>query len=279
MTPEPSTSHIGIGATEDLSLRVSIATLVRVLFEDPRDRELILALERKATLLENEGRRFVDVKAQPFGGAIQIRDLGALQRLIGDFHFDSEQSRSEQDFRLFVRPSAWEVLRGFCLQQFRQSEDAVLDLDPGRELVEEFAETLGVSLKSDQMSYKPVGTIIENTPSPTENIYTRNALTVRLYQIFETHIFDPYLIEVMLMNSERYSDRELEQLALENFRSGGPGWGNTVLTLPLNQVSTCYLDVSPEDRNRPVSFWGYRMDETVAAILEDIPVPKYDSSS
>ena len=37
----------GIGATDELSLRLSVATLVRVLFENPKDRELMLALERK----------------------------------------------------------------------------------------------------------------------------------------------------------------------------------------------------------------------------------------
>jgi hypothetical protein len=43
--PEPS------GAAGKLSLRVSVATLVRVLFEHPLDGELMLALERKATVL------------------------------------------------------------------------------------------------------------------------------------------------------------------------------------------------------------------------------------
>ena len=37
----------GIGATNELSLRVSVAMLVRVLFKNPRDGEWMLALERK----------------------------------------------------------------------------------------------------------------------------------------------------------------------------------------------------------------------------------------
>ena len=36
----------GIGATDELSLRVSVATLVRVLFEHTGDGDLMLALER-----------------------------------------------------------------------------------------------------------------------------------------------------------------------------------------------------------------------------------------
>jgi hypothetical protein len=66
-------SKIGIGATNELSFRVSVATLVRVLFENPDDGELMLALEHKATLLENEamlpGRRLSRL------GAIRIHGL------------------------------------------------------------------------------------------------------------------------------------------------------------------------------------------------------------
>ena len=61
----------GIGATPDLSLRVSVATLVRVIFENPANGEWMLALERKATLQNTE----VEVKSHPFGGAIRILDV------------------------------------------------------------------------------------------------------------------------------------------------------------------------------------------------------------
>jgi hypothetical protein len=50
---KPNHDEIGVGATQDLSLRVSAATLVRVLFENPGDGNLMLALERKATILSN----------------------------------------------------------------------------------------------------------------------------------------------------------------------------------------------------------------------------------
>src|SRR5688500_121371 len=40
-------SEVGIGATDELSLRVSVAALVRVLFEHPDDGTLMLAIERK----------------------------------------------------------------------------------------------------------------------------------------------------------------------------------------------------------------------------------------
>jgi hypothetical protein len=97
----PNAQEIPIGATDELSLRVSVATLVRVLFRNPNNDELMLALERRATLRQPEGEGAVRIKSQPFGGAIRIFDLRAVRDVLGDFHFDSERSRAEQDFRIF----------------------------------------------------------------------------------------------------------------------------------------------------------------------------------
>ena len=184
----------GVGATKELSLRVSVATLVRVLFENPRDGDLMLALERKATLHTDGNGHVIEVKSQPFGGAIRIRDLRILRDLIGDFHFDSERSRSEKDFRIFIRPSDWEVVREFCLQHFKRIDDPVLETDPGRELAEEFADALKISLKPDQYIHKPVGTVIEHNAAPAENIHTKGYLTARVYRIFEAYISDSSLV-------------------------------------------------------------------------------------
>src|SRR5688572_10585504 len=151
MTPKPFEKiNFGIGATQELSLRVSVATLVRVLFAHPKDGDLILALERKAALLQAESGRTVEVKAQPFGGAIRIHDLRMLRDLIGDFHFDSEEAHFERDFRIFIRPSSWETVQQFCLDHLTNANDPVLETDPSRELAEEFAAALKISLKPDQ---------------------------------------------------------------------------------------------------------------------------------
>jgi hypothetical protein len=77
------------------------------------------------------------------------------------------------------------------------------------------------------------------------------------------------------MNSERYSNDSLRDLALEDARRGGKGWSNTVLTLPLHQISAFYETTLPEARNKPISFQDHILDETVAAVLEDVTVPKY----
>jgi len=265
----PMKHNPGIGATPDLSLRVSVATLVRVIFENPTNGDWMLALERKATLHETK----VEVKLQPFGGAIRILDLNALHDLIGDFHFDSE--RSEQDFRLFIRPSSWSVLREFCIQHLSRVDDPIIETDPTRELVEEFADALKINLQPEQYVSKPVATVVEDEATPTENIHARGIPTVRVYRIFEAIIPDPSLKDTMLKNSESISHEDLCELALKDAQNGGKGRANAILTLPLKRITTVYLATPPKERNAPILFKENLLDETVSAVLEGIPVPKY----
>lgn len=271
------TNHheIGGGETEDLSLRVSVATLVRVLFEHPRDGELMLALERKATMHEAETGGVVEVKSQPFGGAIRIRDLKRMRDLIGEFHFDSEHSRSEQDCRIFIRPLDWSAVREFCIEHLNGVDDRILETDPARELAEEFADALQINLKPDQYVLKTLRTVVEDSPAPTENIHARGHLTIRVYRIFEAHILDSSLSRAMLTNSESYSNHDLQELVLENVRNGGKGRANAILTLPLKLISNVYLTMPPKARNSPISFEDNHLDESVGAILEGMTVPKY----
>jgi hypothetical protein len=264
-----------VGPTDELSLRVSVATLVRVLFEHPRDHEVMLALERKATVFQTEAGLVVQVKSQPFGGAIRIHDRSTLQQSSGNFHFDSDESRSEQDFRIFIRPSAWEAVREFCLEHILHPGDPVLESDPTRELLEEFSGTMGVNLKPDQYTYQAVGTVVENHPSPTENIYANGYPTARIYRIFEARILDPWLAEVIINHSEGCAEQHLRKRALEDFQKGGPGRGNAVLALTLDQIRSTYLTLPPEARSVPISFQNHTLDETVAAVLDNVSVPKY----
>ena len=265
----------GVGATDDLSLRVSVATLARVIFEHPVNGERMLALERKATLHETEHERIVEVKSQPFGGAIRILDLNAIHDLIGNFHFDSERSQAEQDFRLFIRPSAWSVLREFCIEHLSRVDDLILETDPSRELTEEFDDALKINLQPEQYVSIPVATVVENEAAPTENIHTKRIPTVRVYRIFETRITDSVLAQVMLRNSEDHSNQALRGLALMDFQNGGKGRANAVLALPLKQTVDVYTATSFEERDFPIMFQENRLDETVSAILEGVTTPKY----
>ena len=267
--------EVKIGATEKLSLRVSIATLVRVLFEDPRDGTIMLALERKATLLASEDEHFVDVKSHPFGGAMRLLDPGALQNRIGEYHFDSEESRVERDFRIFIQPADWEVVQAFCLEYFRQPNEAILESDPTRELTEEFYDTLEIHLKSDQYTWEAIGMLMEENPSPTENIHARGYPTVRIYRIFEARILDRAVISAMIESSETCSDKGLGKRALEDSLNGGLGRANAVLTLPFREINDFHLGIPLAVRNQPVYFQSHQLDETVAAVLEGVTLPKY----
>ena len=272
---KPKHDEIGVGAMQDLSLRVSAATLVRVLFKNPKNDELMLALERKATLHQTENGHVIKIKSQPFGGAIRIWDLKPIYDLIGDFHFDSERSRTEQDFRLFIRPSAWSVLRKFCLQHIRRDDDLILETNPARELVEEFAEALKINLQREQYVCKPVATLVENEASPTENIHANGCPTVRIYRIFEATITDPSLVQAIMKNSQSASHQGLQAQAWEDFQNRGEGRANAALVLPLERLTDYYLGISPHERNTPVVFEQNQLDETVSAVLEDVRVPKY----
>jgi len=265
----------GVGATRELSMRVSVATLVRVLLQSPADGDLRLALERKATLHAAENGGVVEVKSQPFGGAVRILDLMKLRGLIGSFHFDSERSRSEQDFRIFVRPSEWETIRGYCFEHFNRVDDPILETDPGRELTEEFGDALKMSLKPNQYSQRPIATVVEDDPAPTENVHARGFPTARVYRIFEATIPDSPLAQAMLENSASISDQDLCELTLKDARNGGQGRANAILALPLKRLTDHYLALPPQERNASILFEQNRLDETVPAILEGITVPKY----
>jgi len=276
MTSNPY--EIGVGATAELSLRVSVATLVRVLFKKPNDGELMLALERKATLRRAEDGLQVRVKSQPFGGAIRIFDLNAVHDLVGDFQFDSERSRAEQDFRILIRPSSWPSLRTFCLQHIVLDDDLTLETSPSRELVEEFSEALGVDLTPDQYVCKPIATMVENRAISTENIYAEGTGTVRVYRIYEAAITDLFLIDAILEHSDDPPHQSLCDLAIADARSGGRGKANSVLALPWERLRSFYRAMAPAARNVPITFEENRLDSTVAALLDEIAVPRYQSA-
>ena len=84
-------------------LRVSVATYNQVVFPHPENRTTMLALERKATVLQDGS---VNVRAQPFGGGVKILDPNSLEELLGELRFDSERSKLEEDFRILIQPES-----------------------------------------------------------------------------------------------------------------------------------------------------------------------------
>ncbi|MEJ2614706.1 MAG: hypothetical protein P8Z35_07095, partial [Ignavibacteriaceae bacterium] len=135
--------NIDIGATDELSLRVSAGVLVKVLFENPQNGQTMLAFERTATVQEINGKPEVIVKTKPFGGGIRIINPQALKKYIGNFHYDSERSRQERDFRILVQPESWEKIKVMCMNM-KEMEERILDNSPDRELHEEFNDCLKI---------------------------------------------------------------------------------------------------------------------------------------
>lgn len=254
--------------------RVSVAAYNRVLFPDPQDGTLMLALERRATM-KDDGGDGVHVWSQPFGGGVHILDPVPLQEMIGEIQFDCEQSRREQDFRILIHPSQWRSVKQYCLHHLGNPDDPQLESLPHRELVEEFAGALNVDLKPDQFTVQPAGFVMEDSPLPTDNVHAPGHPTVRLYRIFEIHIVDDALCRTMLAASRRTSDRDLGPLAMQDYQSGGKGHVNTILTLPLDLVTDSYLALPPEMRFRKIVIENHELDESVLAVLGDVDVPQY----
>ena len=265
----------GIGPTGELCLRVSAATLVRVLFPHPENGQTMLALERKGTVHPQEGG-LVTVTAQPFGGSSRIRRPDALLAQIAGFHFDSERARSEQDFRILIRPRDWDTVRQFCLQQFRAGENAFVEPDPVRELVEEFTDGLSTFLSPDQYRLRTLGILVENQPTATDNIYAAGLPSHRIYSLFEAELLDPALAVLILAKSQSIKDQELEWLALEDYRRGGKGRSNSVLALPLEKITEAYRALTPEQMVEPLQLEGHVLSPHVPAVLDGVSLPNYE---
>lgn len=255
-------------------LRASVATYNQVIFPHPEDGTMMLALERKATVLKDGSVR---VQSQPFGGGIRILNPTPLQKIIGKIQFDSERSKQEQDFRILIPPSKWEQIKEYTLHHLEldDDEDVELESGPDRELTEEFMETINLKLHPGQYTVQAMGFVIENSPVQSKNDHARGRLTVHLYRVFRVQVIDPILCRIMFGISQLYSDQDLAELALQDFEHGGLGRANTILTLPLNMVRDSYLALPPETRYGNIVIENHELEESVLAILEGIDVPQY----
>jgi hypothetical protein len=254
-------------------LRVSVATYNRVLFEHPEDGTQMLASERQATVLEDGT---VNVRAQPFGGGIHILNPTPLKKIVGEIKFDSERSKHEQDFRILIPPSKWELIKEYCLRHLKDEEDIELETEPDRELTEEFFDTIKVKLGPGQYTVQPQGFVIENNPVRTGNAYARGQLSVHLYRIYEVHILDMMLSRVMVAISQLYSDQDVGKLAQQDFENYREGRFNTILTVPLEKVTAAFQALPPDQRYREIIVEDHRLEESVLAILGDVDVPQYE---
>jgi hypothetical protein len=274
---KPNHREIGVGATEELSLRVSVAALVSVLFDAPEDERPMVALERTATLREIDGRPEVTVRAKPLGGGVRLINPQALQEKIGHFHYDSERSRREKDFRILIHPASWEKVKEICWEHLKETGKGILDPSPERELAEEFEDTLHVRITRDQYHLKPRGIMLEDQPGETDNVRAAGLPTVRIYYVFEAWVESPELITLMLGNSRRYSDQDLQRMAWKDARGGGRGRANAILVLGLDDLKDVYRSIATDVRGGPIRIGEHQLDGNVLAILKGIDNPKYQS--
>jgi len=253
-------------------LRASVATYNRVVFQHPEDGTRMLALERKASVMKDGS---VSVQAQPYGGGVHILNPTPLKKIIGEIQYDSERSKHEQDFRILIPPSKWEMIKEYCMRHLEEEDDIELETEPDRELTEEFFETINVRLNMGQYTVRPLGFVIENRPVRTKNDHATGQLTVHLYRVFEIDIVDPVLCKIMLAVSQLYSDSDLGGRAQQDLDYYGKGRSNTILALPLNQVVEAYLSLPPEERYRKLVVDDHELDESVLVLLENVDVPQY----
>jgi hypothetical protein len=261
--------EIAVGATEALSLRVSVATLVRVSFIDPHTGKTMLALERTATLRKNNGQSEIAVKAKPFGGAVQIIDAVELRNLIGNFQYDSERSRQEKDFRIQIHPSSWEKVKEICREHLDGKKPAILDSSPERELAEEFEDALKVKITRDQYQLKQLGIRIEDTPRETDNVRAAGRLTARVYYIFEARIDNPEIIALIAADALRYSDEDLQKIAHADALQGGQGRANALLTVGMDELKQMRTAAGLDKYNETIQIAGHQLSGNVIAILKE----------
>jgi hypothetical protein len=236
----------------------------------------MLVLERVATLRKGTGQDSSTVQVKPFGGAVRILDGRVLRQHIGDFEFDSPHSQAEQDFRILVPTSAWEKVKQFCLLHLAAPDDAIIETSPLRELSEEFMDALHIDLELGQVLLRPAGLVVENTPAPTANLYSRGVPTARIYRIFEATVLESSLCTALLENSQRYSDPDLQAMAAADRAHGGKGRANAVLALPLEAVTHSYLKVPLAQRAGALTIDGHVFDPSVIAVLENVAAPQYE---
>lgn len=268
-------NSIGFGTGTDFSLRVSVAAIVAVKFIEPKNKKTLLALERTATTHIIKDKPEVTVKAKPFGGGARLLDPKRLNELIGGFNFDSERSLQEEDFRILINPVNWEIIKGICTAHLKETDNGILDTGPERELEEEFEDSLGLKIQPEDYSLKSNGMVIEDSPANTKNINAPGLPTVRVYYLYEALIKNPQIINLMLYNSNKYSDHDLAGIAHKDFKDGGKGRANTILVVDPDKLRRSYQSVPVSRQGELLTFEEHLFDGNVPALFGDLSNHKY----
>ena len=151
----------------------------------------------------------------------------------------------------------------------------MLDLKPDRELVEEFEDSLDVTIGPASYHLTSHAMVIEDMPVATQNVRAEGTPTSRIYFVYEACIEDVELIARMQANSTRISDAQLENLAWEDARQGGKGRANAVLVTYLDDLLSAYRSIPTDRRGERISFDGHELGGNVLTILHEIDQVRY----
>ena len=256
-------------------LRISVGTLIKVLFTNPETGLITLALERIGTLRRLNGESNVQITVKPFGGGVRITNPQVLKKLTYDFKYDSERSREERDFRILVLPETWGKIKEICKEHLHGTGEKVFDFSPDRELYEEFEDSLKIKIKPDQYAVESKGMVIEDLPIETSNVRAQGTPTVRIYYLFEGWIKSYELIKLIMTKSNQYSEDDFKKAALIDAEQGGKGRANSILTIGLNELRDRFNSIPPEGRNGPINFGSHQLEGNVAALFSEVSSLRY----
>lgn len=257
----------GVGPTKELSLRVSVSSLVRVLIKNPSDRRMMIVLERTATLLKDGSNTVVEVRAKPFGGAARILRTELFRELIGDFHFDSDRSFEERDFRIQIHPGSWEKIIELCMEYRHDKIEKLVEFGPARELSEEFSDSLHIKINPSDYDLTPSGLLIDDRLTATKNVNARGYPTKRIYFLFEALVKNREIIDMIMDRQGQSSDQVLRELAYDDARFGGRGRANDILVTYFDKLEEfCRIDKNAI-QGFPFEYMGHQLDGNVPVIL------------
>jgi hypothetical protein len=250
----------GVGATEEYNLRVSAATLARVRLRMPDNKPTFWVFEAKVWAEVKDGKIVQQVaQLQPLGGACQLIEPETLWQLTKGFNFDSDKSRRESDFRLFVRAGQWDLIKEFLEKEFARPADGAVASDIKRELVEEIEEALRYQLRGE-FGYLawPMGTVVQGEAQKTLRSGMVGVETKRVFKIYDVEILDARLVD-MLLTGARPLAKQMLDVACEKALASPDGKGR-VTSLALMR------DVDMRDHQTfhdPNALRGFRAAETI----------------
>lgn len=265
---DKSKVEIGVGETESFSLRVSTAVLTQTSFIDPDTGELMLVLERKASYKEKDGKMKENFQAKPLGGASVLKKPNELSALIGSYNYDSEKSQAAGDFRLQIRPSAWEAVKQFCLKHFKDPSTGVLEADADRELKEEFEDSLSIKVSSKSFEITTLGAQVQSEPQKTKRLEVAGNQTVRVFNIQHVNITDKKLIALIKKNAET-SNEEIKNKALAKAKEKGKGKASALGLISYKKLMAEYKKADSKEENPVVSIDGLQVADSVTIALRD----------